>query len=118
MKTPIESGGNDVEVENVKSVKNGHGFHIISLDGKPVVLFAYETQAEAKAARTHVQAAVEKAVSLLPSASPFRLKTRYFSRRGMCGAKRPMHLNFDSCDWVAFWLPPADALEKFFSTTL
>jgi hypothetical protein len=72
------------KVENVKSVKNGHGFHITSLDGKPVVLFAYETQAEAKAA----QAAVEKAVSLLPSASPFRLKTRYFSRRGMCGAKR------------------------------
>ena len=66
MKT-IESGGNDVEVENVKSVKNGHGFHITSLDGKPVVLFAYETQA-AKAARTHVQAAVEKAVSELPSA--------------------------------------------------
>ena len=49
------------KVENVKSVKNGHGFHITSLDGKPVVLFAYETQAEAKAARTHVQAAVEKA---------------------------------------------------------
>jgi hypothetical protein len=106
------------KVENVKSVKNGHGFHITSLDGKPVVLFAYETQAEAKAARTHVQAAVEKAVSLLPTASPCRLKTRYFSRRGMCGAKRPMHLNFGSCDWVAFWLPPADALEKFFSTTL
>ena len=103
-----------MEVENVKSVKNGHGFHITSLDGKPVVLFAYETQAEAKAA----QAAVEKAVSLLPSASPFRLKTRYFSRRGMCGAKRPMHLNFDSCDRVAFWLPPAEALEKSFSTTL
>ena len=61
MKTPIESGGNDVEVENVKSVKNGHGFHIISLDGKRVVLFAYETQAEAKAARTDVEAAVEKA---------------------------------------------------------
>jgi hypothetical protein len=76
------------KVENVKSVKNGHGFHITSLDGKPVVLlFAYETQAEAKAARTHVQAAVEKAVSLLPTASPCRLKTRYFSRRGMCGAK-------------------------------
>ena len=57
------------KVENVKSVKNGHGFHITSLDGKPVVLlFAYETQAEAKAARTHVQAAVEKAVSELPSA--------------------------------------------------
>ena len=57
------------KVENVKSVKNGHGFHITSLDGKPVVLlFAYETQAEAKAARTHVQAAVEKAVSVLPSA--------------------------------------------------
>jgi hypothetical protein len=56
------------KVENVKSVKNGHGFHITSLDGKPVVLlFAYETQAEAKAARTHVQAAVEKAVSVLPS---------------------------------------------------
>ena len=56
------------KVENVKSVKNGHGFHITSLDGKPVVLlFAYETQA-AKAARTHVQAAVEKAVSELPSA--------------------------------------------------
>jgi hypothetical protein len=33
------------KVENVKSVKNGHGFHITSLDGKPVVLFAYETQA-------------------------------------------------------------------------
>ena len=51
------------KVENVKSVmKNGHGFHITSLDGKPVVLlFAYETQAEAKAARTDVQAAVEKA---------------------------------------------------------
>ena len=32
-----------------------------ALDGKPVVLFAYETQAEAKAARTDVQAAVEKA---------------------------------------------------------
>jgi hypothetical protein len=55
------------KVENVKSVKNGYGFHITSLDGKPVVLFAYETQA-AKAARTHVQAAVEKAVSELPSA--------------------------------------------------
>ena len=56
------------KVENVKSVKNGYGFHTTSLDGKPVVLFAYETQAEAKAARTHVQAAVEKAVSELPSA--------------------------------------------------
>ena len=55
------------KVKNVKSVKSGHGF-IINLDGKPVVLFAYETQAEAKAARTHVQAAVEKAVSVLPSA--------------------------------------------------
>ena len=96
-----------MEVENVKSVNYGHGFHIISLDGKPVVLFAYETQAEAKAARTHVQAAVEKAVSLLPSASPFRLKTRYFSRRGMCGAKRPMHLNFDSCDWVCLLASPS-----------
>jgi hypothetical protein len=32
-----------------------------ALDGKPVVLFVYETQAEAKAARTDVQAAVEKA---------------------------------------------------------
>ena len=56
------------KVENVTSVKNGHGFHITNLDGKPVVLFAYETQAEAKAARTHVQAAGEKAVSVLPSA--------------------------------------------------
>jgi hypothetical protein len=55
------------KVENVKSVKNGHGFHVTNLDGKPVVLFAYDTQAEAKAARTHVQAAVEKAVAVLPS---------------------------------------------------
>ena len=38
------------KVENVKSVKNGHGFHITNFDGKPVVLFAYESQAEAKAA--------------------------------------------------------------------
>ena len=56
------------KVENVKSVKYGHGFHIRNLDDKPVVLFAYETQAEAKAARTHVLAAVEKAVLVLPSA--------------------------------------------------
>jgi hypothetical protein len=55
------------KVENVKSVKSGHGFHIINLDGKPVVLFAYETQAEAKAARTHVEAAVEKAIAVLPT---------------------------------------------------
>ena len=55
------------KVENVKSVKKD-GFHLTNLDGKPVVLFAYETQAEAKAARTHVQAAVKKAVSVLPSA--------------------------------------------------
>jgi hypothetical protein len=67
------------KVENVKSVKNGHGFHITSLDGKPVVLlFAYETQAEAKAARTHVQSAVEKAGSLLPSASPFQIEDALF----------------------------------------
>jgi len=45
-----------------------------ALDGKPVVLFAYETQAEAKAGGR--------------KSGPFRLKTRYFSRRGMCGAKR------------------------------
>jgi hypothetical protein len=57
-----------VEVANVRLVKNGHCFHISNLDGRPVVLFAYETQAEAKAARTHVQAAVEKAVAVLPSA--------------------------------------------------
>ena len=38
------------KVENVKLVKNGHGFHITNFDGKPVVLFAYESQAEAKAA--------------------------------------------------------------------
>jgi len=56
------------KVENVKSVKKGHGFHVTNLDGTPVVLFAYETQAEAKAARTHVQAAFEKAVAVLPSA--------------------------------------------------
>ncbi len=56
------------KVENVRLVKNGHCFHISNSDGRPVVLFAYETQAEANAARTHVQAAVEKAVAVLPSA--------------------------------------------------
>jgi hypothetical protein len=56
------------KVDNIRTLKNGHGFHIINLDGRPVVLFAYETEAEAKAARTHIRSAVEKAILVLPTA--------------------------------------------------
>ena len=39
-----------------------------------MVLFAYETQAEAKAARTHVQAAVEKAAVQIEDALFFEAR--------------------------------------------
>jgi hypothetical protein len=40
----------------------GYGFNVTSERGNPVVLFAYETQAEAEAAANQVQAAVGRAV--------------------------------------------------------
>jgi len=82
-----------------------------ALDGKPVVLFVYETQAEAKAARTDVQAAVEKATIQIEDALFF--EARYVrSQTGRC-----ISISIAATEF-AFWLPPADALEKFFSTTL
>ena len=40
------------------------GFNITTEDGKPIILFAYETRAEAEAAATHATGVVDKAVSV------------------------------------------------------
>jgi hypothetical protein len=44
----------------------GYGFIVTTDRGKPLVLFAYETQEAAEAATQHVEAAIERAVLVTP----------------------------------------------------
>ena len=52
------------------AIDGGLGFNIATEANMPLVSFAYKTRAEAEAAATHAQAAVEKAVSVLPLFNP------------------------------------------------
>jgi hypothetical protein len=54
------------KVGTVAGLIEGWGFNITNERGQPLVAFSYETRAEAEAAATHVQAAVEKAVKVVP----------------------------------------------------
>jgi hypothetical protein len=58
------------KVAVVQPVREGFGFNITTEANLPLVSFAYKTRAEAEAAATHAQAAVEKAVSVLPLFNP------------------------------------------------
>jgi hypothetical protein len=58
------------KVAVVQPVTEGFGFNITTETNVPLVSFAYATRAEAEAAATHAQAAVEKAVSVLPIFNP------------------------------------------------
>jgi len=50
------------KVGTVSPITDGWGFHLTNEGGRPLVTFTYETRADAEAAATHVQAAVEKAL--------------------------------------------------------
>jgi hypothetical protein len=59
------------EVEPVRVVGvDGYpyGFNVTNQSGKPVVLFAYSTRAEAEEAAEHVAMAIETAVEVRPHA--------------------------------------------------
>jgi hypothetical protein len=58
------------KVAVVQPVTKGFGFNITTETNVQLVSFAYATRAEAEAAATHAQAAVEKAVSVLPIFNP------------------------------------------------
>ena len=58
------------KVAIVQPVTEGFGFNITTETSLPLVSFAYATRAEAEAAATHAQAAVEKAVSVVPVFNP------------------------------------------------
>ena len=58
------------KVAVVQQGTEGFGFNITTETSLPLVSFAYSTPAEAEAAATHAQAAVEKAVSVLPLFNP------------------------------------------------
>jgi hypothetical protein len=58
------------KVAVVQPVTEGFGFNITTETNVQLVSFAYATRAEAEAAATHAQAAVEKAVSVLPLFNP------------------------------------------------
>jgi hypothetical protein len=58
------------KVAVVQPVTEGYGFNITTQADVSVVSFSYKTRAEAEAAATHAQAAVEKAVSVLPVFNP------------------------------------------------
>jgi Ribbon-helix-helix protein, copG family len=56
------------KVGHVMSVTDGYGFNVTTDRGKPLVLFAYETQEAAEAAAKQVEAAVKRAVLVKPHA--------------------------------------------------
>jgi hypothetical protein len=58
------------KVAVVQPVTEGFGFNITTEANLALVAFAYKTRAEAETAATHAQAAVEKAVSVLPLLNP------------------------------------------------
>jgi hypothetical protein len=49
------------KIGHVMSVTDGYGFNVTTDRGKPLVLFAYETQEAAEAAAKQVEAAVKRA---------------------------------------------------------
>jgi hypothetical protein len=53
---------------NVPDGGFGYGFNVTTDRGKPLVLFAYETQEAAEAAAQKVKAAIERAVLVRPFA--------------------------------------------------
>jgi hypothetical protein len=54
------------KIGTVASVTEGWGFNITDERGRPLVAFAYETRGEAAVAARHVEAAVEKALTVRP----------------------------------------------------
>jgi hypothetical protein len=66
------------KVAVVQPVTDGFGFKITTEAGVPLVSFTYKTRAEAEAAATHAQAAVGKAVSVLPIFTP-RPRNRWWA---------------------------------------
>ena len=54
------------KVAVVQPVPEGYGFNVTTETNVPLVSLSYKTRAEAEAAATHAQAAVENAVSVLP----------------------------------------------------
>jgi hypothetical protein len=56
------------KIGHVMSVTDGYGFNVTTDRGKPLVLFAYETQEAAEAAAKQVEAAVKRAILVKPHA--------------------------------------------------
>ena len=75
------------KVAVVQPLTEGFGFNIATEANVPLVSFAYKTRAEAEAAATHAQAAVEKAVSVLPLFNPQPRHRWRHQRR--CGSRPP-----------------------------
>jgi hypothetical protein len=55
-----------ISVELERYGRDGYGFNVTTDRGKPLVLFAYETQEAAEAAAKQVEAAIERAVLVTP----------------------------------------------------
>jgi hypothetical protein len=58
--------GRVISVELERFGRDGYGFNVTTNRGNPVVLFAYETEEQAKAAAQQVEAAIEQAVLVTP----------------------------------------------------
>jgi hypothetical protein len=56
------------DVMSVNVADGGYGFNVTTDRGKPLVLFAYETQEAAETAAQKVKAAIERAVLVRPFA--------------------------------------------------
>jgi hypothetical protein len=54
------------DVMSVNVADGGYGFNVTTDRGKPLVLFAYETQEAAEAAAQKIKAAIERAVLVKP----------------------------------------------------
>ena len=59
-----------MESRDSATSEGGFGFNITTEANLLLVSFTYKTRADAETAATHAQAAVEKAVSVLPLFSP------------------------------------------------
>jgi hypothetical protein len=58
--------GQVMSVELERYGDDGYGFNVTTDWGKPLVLFAYETQEAAEAAAKQLEAAIERAVFVKP----------------------------------------------------
>jgi hypothetical protein len=55
------------KVSNVRHVSECYRFNIITQTDRPLIAFGYKTEADAKAAATAIQSAIENAILVHPS---------------------------------------------------